>query len=166
MRVHWRMVAAIVLGATTQAHAQWLYQGEESAFGGGGTHLAMTANGPSYAFGLRCKNGNLEALYMTPDTSFDKSAYEMANLTKPIFKIRIDQAPVQEFAAQLSDSDGKMVAIVDIDENLLRQVRDARKRVAVVLTLLGENYHENNFNVSNSTKAVGDLIEACQIDAE
>jgi hypothetical protein len=156
------IVALAVVVAATPASAQWLYQGNESAFGDSGLHLAVTGSG-NYGFGLRCSGEKTEAIYMTPDTSFDSDAYKVANMSKPILMIRIDDNPIVEIEAELIDTDGKAAALGDVNPAIFAAVRDAKKRVAVALKLLGENYHEKSFNVRGSGNALKKVIAACNL---
>lgn len=103
---------------------------------------------------------------MTPDTSFDEAAYTLANVSKPLLKVRIDNEPVMELAGTIIDTEGKAAVLVDADAALFRAVGSAKKRVAVVLTLLGDNFHEKSFNVRGSTNAITKLAEACGVSME
>lgn len=156
------IVALAVVVAATPASAQWLYQGNESAFGDSGLHLAVTGSGP-YGFGLRCSGEKTEAVYMTPDTSFDTDTYKLANMSKPILMIRVDDNPIVEIEAELINMDGKAAALGDVAPAIFTAVRDAKKRVAVALKLLGENYHEKSFNVRGSGNALKKVIAACNL---
>lgn len=142
------------------AFSQWIYQGQESAFGDSGVHVAPTGTG-NYAFGIRCRKDLIEVIYFTPDTSFDAGTYKLANITEPKFKVRVDDGPVVELPAELSDVDGKASVISEIDLEMVLAIRDAKKRVAGVLELLGEHYHEKSFNVRGSTKAIGQILAGC-----
>ena len=155
-------IAAGLLFVRAPAQAQWLYQGQESAFGDDTLHVALTASG-SYGFGLRCKAGTIEAVYTTPDKSFDADGYKLANALKPLLRIRIDDQGIVELAAELHDSNGSMVVLAEVERSLLDSVRDARRRVAVVVQLLGDRYHERSFNVRGSTAALNKLIAGCDL---
>jgi len=152
-------VLAVVL-ATTPASAQWLYQGNESAFDDDGLHLAVTVSG-RYGFGLRCRGKTTEAIYMTPDTSFDADSYKLANISKPLMMIRVDDSPVIEIEVELIDMDGKAAALGEVDPAVFAAARDAKKRVAVALKLLGTNYHEQSFSARGSGNALKKAIAAC-----
>ncbi|HEY6633468.1 MAG TPA: hypothetical protein VIZ90_18600 [Rhizobiaceae bacterium] len=143
------------------ANAQWIYQGNESAFGDNVMHIAVTGVG-NYGFGFRCKGGDVEAIYITPDRSFSSdAAYTMANATRPKLRVRVDDQAIVDLEAQISDADGTASIIAAANKELLVATRDARKRVAVVLELLGENYHEQSFNVRGSTKSINSVIAGC-----
>lgn len=159
-RLLFTLAAAGLFGSISSASAQWIYQGNESAFGDDSLHIALTASG-NYALGLRCKGSTLEAIYMTPDRSFDKDSYAFANMTKPTLKLRVDNDAVVDVEAELIDVDGKAAVLADIDVSLAHSVRDAKRRVAVVVQILQDNYHEQSFNVRGSTKATGRMLTAC-----
>ena len=162
------LVASLSLAVVSAgpANAQWVYQGNESAFGDDAMHVAVTGVG-DYGFGFRCKGGVAEAIYLTPDRSFgSEAAYTMANATGPKLRVRVDDQPIVELDAELSDMDGKASILATTNKELLTTARDAKKRVAVVLTLLGDNYHEQSFNVRGSTKAINSVISGCGLGSE
>lgn len=152
--------AAILLIGVSGVSAQWHYQAEESAFGTGGVQLAMTGN-QNYGFGVRCSGGNIEAVFLTPDDSFDATTVEMANVTVPKLMIRFDQEQVMELDSSIVLNEGKAGVIAAVETDFIEAVGEAKSRVSVALKLLGEIYHENNFNVRGSTKAAGQLMDAC-----
>jgi hypothetical protein len=154
---------ALVLATSVTASAQWLYQGSESAFGDRGLHLALTANN-YYGLGLRCRGKTIETVYMTPDTSFDAEGYKIANSTGPKMMICVDDGPIVELEVELIDLDGKAAAIGETDLNMFASVRDAKKRVSVVLKILDENYHEQSFSARGSGNAIKKLIAACNLE--
>lgn len=154
-------IAAGLLSVSTSAQAQWLYQGQESAFGDDTMHVALTALGP-YALGLRCKAGTFEAVYITPERSDE--GLSMLNMLKPQLRVRVDNQSVLDLDAELEDADGKLVVLAEIDRSLAEAVRDARRRVAVVVEVLGQRYHERSFNVRGSTNAVGKVMANCLSD--
>ncbi|OEI84424.1 hypothetical protein GRI33_00950 [Brucella sp. BO3] len=155
---------AIVLATGTTANAQWIYQGQESAFDDDALHIAVTAAG-QYGFGFRCKGAKIEAVYMTPDKSFeDSAAISLANATKPKIRVRVDKNPVVDVDVELQNINDKATAFGDVDIDLLKSVAAAKNRVAVVMQILGENYHEKSFNVRGSTKSIGQIIKACGLE--
>jgi len=160
MRAFGTTLVLTTLTLVGPASAQWVYQGNESAFGSDTMHVALTGSG-DYGFGFRCKAGEIEAVYLTPDRSFDADAYKLANITEPKLRIRIDDRPVVDLEAELNDVSGKASVLAPVEKELLLSAKDARKRIAVVLELLGDNYHEQSFNVRGSTKAIGSVIAGC-----
>jgi hypothetical protein len=157
-----RLISGLILSVlfAPPAAAQWLYQGEESAFGSSGTHMAVTAKG-RYGLSVRCMNSKLELVCVTPDTSFDEGAYKLANTIGMKLRVRVDDAPVVDLDAELTDADGKAIILAGLEPELGAVLSDAKKRVAVVLNLMGDNYHENTFGVRGSTKAIGKVLAAC-----
>ncbi len=145
------------------AAAQWVYQKQESAFDDDASNVALTAVG-KYGFGVRCTGGAAELVFITPDSSFNDDTYEFANLTGPVLLLRTDNDPVQQLAIKLQDVDGTAVARGDADVELIRKIAGAKKRVSVALKLVGETYHEQQFNVRGSSKAIEKVIEACGLD--
>ena len=158
------LTAAMVLW-TSSASANWVYQKQESAFGDGGTFIMLTVPSAGYGLGLRCLSVNSpEIMYVTPDTSFNDDTMEIANLTSPLLKIRIDENEVTDIPVNLVDTNGTVAAIGSVDLEFVQRIRDARSRIAVVLTLLGDNFHEKSASVRGSTAASKRLISDCQIE--
>ncbi|KAB2693860.1 hypothetical protein [Brucella intermedia] len=152
-----------VLATCWAANAQWVYQAQESAFDDNSMHIAVTAAG-QYGFGFRCKGGKIETVYLTPDKSFDdNSAILMANATKPKLRERVDKNPVVDIDVELQNIDDKATAFGDVDIDLLKSVASAKNRVAVVLQIIGDNYHEKSFNVRGSTNAINKIVAACNL---
>lgn len=156
------IIAAVATVVATHANANWVYKGSESAFDDNGLHMAVTGTA-LYGLGFRCRGPNAEAMYTTPDTSFDTDGYKLANMMQPKLRMRVDDAPVIDLEATLLDIDGSAAALADISPEALAAVRDAKKRVAVVLSLANENYHEQSFSVRGSTRAIEQLFEGCSI---
>lgn len=163
MRIRIGLFLASFLATGGVANAQWVYQAQESAFDDNALHIAVTAAG-QYGFGFRCKGPKIEAVYLTPDKSFEEnSAISLANATKPKLRVRIDKRPVIDVDVELQNVDDKATAFGDVDIALLKSVASAKNRVAVVMQILGENYHEKSFSVRGSTKAINQIIEACDL---
>ncbi|SCD22812.1 hypothetical protein BR141012304_10370 [Brucella inopinata] len=102
---------------------------------------------------------------MTPDKSFeDSAAISLANATKPKIRVRVDKNPVVDVDVELQNINDKATAFGDVDIDLLKSVAAAKNRVAVVMQILGENYHEKSFNVRGSTKSIGQIIKACGLE--
>lgn len=146
----------------TAAEAQWHYSGEQSAFGGGGTHIALTAKG-SYAFGIRCSAGDMTAVLLTPERLDDEDAKALQNVD-PTMLLRVDDLPPISLQAEIDANDGKLRASAEIEFLFAEQVLKAKRRVAVALGAGGDQYHENSFNVVGSTKAIGKLIKGCGVE--
>lgn len=158
-------VAAIVLATGTAANAQWIYSGKESAFDNDTLHMALTSKAP-YGLGFRCRGSKIEIVYLTPDTSFDEDTYKMANITLPKLRVRVDKDPIIDVDVELSDAEGKVVAVGIVDLSLLESVKAAKSRVAVVLQLLSDSYHEQSFNVRGSGKAISQIIDGCGLSED
>ncbi len=150
--------AAAVLIAWPAA-AQWHYQGEESAFGAGGTHIALTAAG-EYGFGLRCQNGELDFVYITPE-DFTAEQAVTANLAGLSFLLRVDDLDPHTIAGEVDSANGKLRVSATADPVAAAQIRDAKSRIAVALSAGDELFHEAKFSVRGSTKAVGSTMKGC-----
>lgn len=153
-------ISACLFVLSTPAQAQWLYQDKESAFGDDTLHIALTASG-SYAFGLRCKAGTFDAIFITPEQA--EGSFGMLNMLKPKLRIRVDDQDIQNFDGEIENADGKVVILAAIERSLAEAIRDARRRVAVVIEVLGQRFHEQSFNVRGSTNAVGKVLAKCGV---
>lgn len=142
--------------------AQWIFQGSESAFGDDAVQLAMTMAKP-YALGARCKGDKIDLVYITPDTSFDKDSYAGMNAMMPEMKVRIDDNPIVVIDAELVDSEGKMLGLAETDTEMLTSIKNAKRRIAIALSVLGKNYHEQSFSVQGSTAAIEKLFKGCNL---
>lgn len=152
------LLLAFVL-AGTPAFAQWHYQGEDSAFGSSGTHIAVTANGV-YGFGLRCQNGDVAAVYITPeDATQDQAAAISLGGAKLL--VRVDDLPPHELGGEIESYNGKLRMSVPVESALTSQLRDAKRRIAVAISGGGELYHEGNFSARGSTKAIERVLKGC-----
>ena len=159
-----RVLVAAVFTAllTSSASAQWVYQGEESAFGGSGTHLALVGDF-LYAFGLRCDNSDLVTVFITPEkvTNDEASVFLLAN---PKTLLRVDSNPPMTLDAIADSANGKLRVTSVVDRDLAEQVMNAKKRVAVAIEMAGQRFHEKSFTVRGSTNAVKKLLAACSVD--
>ncbi len=159
-------VLAFVLTAFTgPASAQWIYQSAESAFGNGGTQIMLAPAGYETALGLRClKEKSLEIVYMTNDSSFDSDTTKIANMTTPKLMLRIDQNDPKELDSKIFlTDDGNAMFVAEADNELLNEIGDAKTRIAVAVSLLGETYHENKVGVRGTRKNVDKLISGCKL---
>ncbi|WP_155982396.1 hypothetical protein [Xanthobacter sp. 126] len=159
------LIAAVaVLISVSSAHAQWITDSSGGAFDDAPLNVAMTAKG-RYGFGLRCRAEKTpEALFLTPEKVSDEKTLKLMNAAGPKLRIKIDKGSVIELDGTVNDVDGSMVIVSDVEANVLKEVRDAKTSVAVVITLLGKNYHETTFNASGSKSALGKIMKACKID--
>lgn len=158
-----RVIIAVALAClSSPAFSQWHYQGEESAFGDGGMHVALTGNG-HYVFGIRCETGEMTALLATPEdmTSSEASAMQV---TSPLLMLRVDKNEALEFGAALESYNGKLRLSAEIDRNAAEQIGRAKQRVAVALSAMGQLFHEQRFNVAGSTRAVQQMLKGCGVE--
>lgn len=149
LAVHWSFPAA----------AQWLYQHQESAFGGDSTHLALTADA-SYVFGLRCDGDGLVAIFATPEDLSGELGKKVSTIPVALL-IRVDSNEVLSFDGAVDSIDGKMRVSAPVQRDLVLQIKEARTRVAVAMTIVGNRFHEVTFNVRGSTTAASRMLVAC-----
>jgi len=129
---------AMLLLSAAPAYAQWHYQGEESAFGGKGIHVALTGN-RAYSFGIRCEDGETQAILLTPE-DLQASDAEAFSIMRPTMLLRIDDSPALDLATSVDSTSGKLRALADVDLDFVQQLKNAKRRVAVAISMGGERY--------------------------
>lgn len=157
------IVSALLLMVTvTAANAQWHTSNSGGDFDDEPTYVAVTASEAGmYGFGLRCKGKKIAAVFITPDKSFNETGTNTINAAKPELRIKIDNGSVKSFETELSHTDQGARATSEVDLEFLSQVRAAKSRISVVLTILGDNFHETRFAAKGSTPAMDTLVKGC-----
>jgi hypothetical protein len=135
------------------------YQAYDSAFAGSDRHVAAVEK-PGFGLGFSCKDGTTHAIYITPEEVNDDKVAGASALA-PKLKMRIDENPIVDLEVEIQSFDGKLRGVAGVDVDLLIQVRDAKRRVAVALQFRDELYHEQSFDVVGSTEAFKRLISNC-----
>jgi hypothetical protein len=127
-------------------------------------YVAVTTSN-NLVFGLRCKpSWTPEVLLITNEKSMTAKAYKFANDTDPSLRIRIDNGQILSFATTLKDSpEGKTVAVSGGRLSLFEKIREAKTSIAVVVSVLGKNFHEGLFNSRGIREAVSNLISSCKL---
>lgn len=146
----------------TSSNANWIYSETKSAFADSSVKLAATALG-GYALGMRCSKDKREAIFITSEKEFEPDSLKLANGTHPVLLLRVDDLGVVELPGAVVGTNGKMGMIAEVPNEVLMQVKDAKRRVAIAIKLITGTFHETTFAVRGSTKAVGKLIENCQV---
>jgi hypothetical protein len=157
------LVFTLAMLAPGVAAAQWHYQGEDSAFGEGGLHIAAVAN-QLYFFGVRCELGQMEAVYATPEDVDDSDTLTLQMLS-PEFLLRVDDNEPIEALAVLDSMNGKLRATTEVEYAFADQLRNATRRLAIAIRLGGERFHEQTFSVVGSTRTVDDMMAGCGVEA-
>ncbi len=159
-----RIVLGLILLAifTTSASAQWLYQEKEKgAFSDEIVHLLLTVK-QGRALGVRCESGEIEIMFILKELI---EQIDTVNSLKPKLLMRIDGNRMHELSATAQNTAGKFVLFAKTDNALVEEIRDAKKRVAVVLDLAGNQFVETSYSVRGSTKAAKTLLRKCQPDS-
>lgn len=146
------------------AQAEWYYQGEKSAFGTQGTHMALGHNG-LYAFGFRCDQDDVAGIFITPEDLDDASAEGLTFLA-PKLLIRVDDRAVHEHFGVVESANGKLRVSVTVRPSLLEQVRDAKRRIAVAIRMSDRTFHEASFSARGSTSALRSFLANCDISED
>ncbi|WHA39804.1 hypothetical protein [Agrobacterium larrymoorei] len=114
------------------------------------------------AIGVRCKAGKTEIMYVIMNTGMKEDDVEKANdLGMMKLKLRIDKSEVKEFGIISSVDDGKYIVLAEVDKAVAEEVRDAKRTVAVAVSLAGKNFWENSFQAKGSTEVVGKVLSLC-----
>lgn len=148
-----------LVASSSAAFSQWVYNGEESAFGGAGVHLVVTAH-KEYLFGFRCYEDETLALFVTPEHISEQDAAELSDLS-PEFLIRVDDNDVDVELAYADRANEKLRLTREVPLKLLLQVRDAKRRVAVAFRVDDRVFHEQSFTARGSTSALRKFIANC-----
>jgi hypothetical protein len=85
------------------------------------------------------------------------------NATGPQLRLRVDKDAVVALDAKLTDTDGRVAVTADAEFAVYSAIRDAKSSIAVVMTVLGKNFHENTFNVRGAKVALNKLISGCKL---
>lgn len=146
--------------AATGADAAWLHDEQGGAFSDTPLQIAVGSSGP-YGFGFRCHGSeDLEALFLTPERVSDEAA-EMTSVIPMTLLVRVDDNEPHEIEAAGNVLDGKLGILAEVTPDLADEVEGAVRRVAVAVDMLGQTYHETEFDVRGSTAAVAALKAGC-----
>lgn len=122
---------------------------------------SVTVRG-TYGFGLRCQSDDLTAILLAPEAITFDDAQRFKQLS-PIMLLRIDNGEVLELDALVESSEGQLRVGAAIDVATAHDIAKARRRVAAALSLQGKQYHEHQFGVSGSSRAVGQMLKGCNL---
>jgi hypothetical protein len=153
------LAAILLLASGNRAMSQWFYQGEDSAFGGIGSHLAFTWIG-NYFFGFRCDKSGPLAIFGTPEKVNDSDLAFSTDMEKKLL-VRVDKNSVHELEALLDTTDTELKSVAGVLRPLLEEIMKGKKRVSVALRIDEQVIHEKSFNTAGSTKAVSQFLENC-----
>lgn len=142
------------------AFAQWISQNIEDPFGE--NHIVGAAT-VKFGKGLivRCVGGkNLQLMFLPNEMGSDE-VITMANLAGTIIKLRIDKDAIDQLPATVQNSDGKVLAIADIDATIAKRMAQSKKRIAVVLEILENQFGSTSFSVRGSGRNIKKVLAAC-----
>ncbi len=150
-----------------QASAAWFYQTKESAFDDATMQIAATA-GKQGGFAVRCQGGRYDVVYMIPNTDFEADTVEKGNSLKLMkLKLRVDKGDILALDAVGSVPESRMLMLTaEIDRTHAESIRDAKKSVAVALSMAEQNFYEDAFSASGSTDVVGKVVTLCGSDSQ
>jgi hypothetical protein len=165
----WALIALnLALAFCGPAHAQWAYTKKDDAFDGD-QHIAIAADGYSgYFVGFRCSNeSDLALIYGTPEKHDGDITDGLSKLSK--LAVIIDKTPAVQFDVVLDKWDDDKLRFISTDEGvnaLLFQAAKAKRRFAVAVQAMGQNFHSKSFETSGSTRALGVLIKECELSPD
>lgn len=165
-----RTIVATAIAATVlaqPANAIWIYNKHESAFDDGTLHIALSAAGGATpgGLGVRCSGAKIELMYIVMNSGVTSETADTANrLGGMKLKMRIDKGDIQEFTVSSDVSDDKYTVVTDIDKSVAEQMRDAKKSIAVTVSMMDQNFFENTFSSKGSTEVIGKALSLCEKD--
>lgn len=164
MRLFWIIgLAAAALGVAP-AHSQWVYNSSGGEFDGEALHYAFTG-ADEYGLGVRCKSKSIDIIFMTRDRSFeDESKFSVINFMDPKLKFKIDGGSVREISGRLQNGDLGLAFLGELSLADAVSLRDAKKSVAVIISVVGQNFHEAKFQMRGSTDAIEKVISGCGLE--
>lgn len=149
----------------TPAAAEWHFQEQGSAFDEKKIRVAIAVR-PGYAFAFRCTGkDDLDVAFITPE-AVEQDAVETLNAVQPEILVRVDDNEIITIPAVIDTGNTEMVLRGVPPTHLATQVIEASSGVSVAVRVIGQLYHEQEFDVLGSTKSVQDLLKACSIAPE
>ena len=147
----------------SNAHAQWIYEGDESAFGDSNSlKIAMTGN-YAYGFGFRCQFGEIEATFITPDKSLDSETVKNINLLDVYLLYRVDDNKPYEIDASLFLNDGAAQFEAKALPEMIDDLIGAKRKVSVAIKMFDKIFHEQTFSAKYSTSVGVKFKENCNL---
>lgn len=146
-------------------YAQWISQFKEDPFGDNHIVGAFTAK---FNKGLivRCVGAKRLELMFLPNEQGSDEIVSMANLAGTVIKLRIDRDKVDSLEANVQIHDGKVVAVADLEISTAIRMANAKRRIAAVLALLGEQFGSTSFSARGSKRAINKAVKACSDNNE
>jgi len=157
------LVAVSLLLLTDISFAQWVETSKGSDFEENPMHLAVAAQG-RYGIGLKCQGETKVISFMTPEKISDEDIITIMNAVGPKLRIRVDGGKILDLDAKAQVIDGQLTLSSDVAPSLFATFRDAKSKIAIVVTTLDKNFHETSFNTRGVSNAVGKIMKNCKIN--
>ncbi|MEQ5370438.1 hypothetical protein [Morganella morganii] len=144
--------------------AAWVTNAEDSIFDEkAATMLGQLSQGSAVM--LECKGDDLYIYYIEEDRNTDTESFK-GNVT---LLLKIDDNKPIEFNAKISRRNNEFVQVTSNESagilNVLDELRKAKKRFMVGLTIKGTDYRMSwSGDVYNSTAATKKFIQSCAIN--
>ena len=146
------------------ANARWMYLETGGAFDDKPTHVIATVS-LGYSLGFRCKdNKSLELIYGTTENAEGSKKEELLrslNKIDPELLVRIDDNKTLTIETTMTRMQSNVGALSSVQDDVLRQLINANRRISVAVKLAGNLVHEHEFSVTGSTQSGNQLAKNC-----
>ena len=155
--------ALCVAAFAAPASAQWMHDEQKGAFSDVTTNLAFTALG-KYGLGFKCTSqDDLMLVFGTPEAIEEQSILTLMTASQPAILVRVDDESILELTGTADAPQGNLMLYSAVDADFLDGASAATRRIAVAVRVLGEMYHEVEFGVMGSGRAIDLLKDGCGI---
>ena len=160
--------AALVCLSAVAANAVWIHTKTEDPFQGD-THLAFAGGSSGYGVGFRCQAGpetNLTIIFTTPERMSTDNAAVLGSMPVSLLVIADDQPKVTLEGKADTAGDENNLRIYSEEPQvgqLVKAALAARRRFAIAAEMVGKIVHSHSFDLSGSTKAITELMQACKL---
>jgi len=142
----------------TPALADWKFVTRGGEFGPAKVAVTVqTADG--YGLGFACEGDRVKMAYVTPEIFFDPKAIPQ-QLPKQI-RYRVDGGTVRAIPAEVLSEGSNFGLTASISGEPLASFRDAKMKIAIVVSIGDKLFHEKVFDTSGSTAAFDAFRAAC-----
>lgn len=146
-------------------YAQWISQYKEDPFGDNHIVGAFTAK-LNKGLIVRCVGAKRLELMFLPNEVGTDEIVSMANLAGTAIKLRIDKDEIDSLEANVQLHDGKVIAVADLEVSIAVRMANAKRRIAAVIALLGDQFGSTSFSARRSKKAINKVVKACSDKTE
>lgn len=142
------------------SYAQWISQYKEDPFGDNHIVGAFTAK-LNKGLIVRCVGAKRLELMFLPNEMGSDEIVSMANLAGTSIKLRVDKDKIDSLEANVQLHDGKVIAVAELDVSIAVRMANAKRRIAAVLSLLGDQFGSTSFSARGSKRSINKAVKAC-----